>query len=201
MQGHTTKVENPKGLLIRFPRPFWSVLGRPKPPLQTWDFVSKDYAPVSAKDCGCILVRQLKRTAKLKREQKEYKCSVCEKQGGKNGQEKSLLKQVECVVGSRPDRFLLCCQFPIGQQPGKPRLLRCDILIVPVLAKHTHHMIVVELDGDDHGHKPRQYGRDASDGYSATVDSDNEKRDAVLAHGMQFLRASVSDADKAWVWE
>lgn len=171
-----------------------------------WQFKSNDLAPVAARGCGCILVRTKSYTKTLPRQDRLYTCSMCDREGKGNRQERSLMDQVKVVVRDRPERVLVCCQLPVAEWQSSEtdmssRRLRCDMVLVPDDAQHAHHMIGVELDGVDHEHKPRQYGRDSCEAYTATVYRDARKREAVLAMGMTFLRVSISDSERAWVKE
>lgn len=68
-------------------------------------------------------------------------------------------------------------------------VLFCDIVIVPCAARSVTDVIVVELDGHDHAHKPRQNKEKNRDkAFTATVYSDNRKNEAVEEAGMNLLR-------------
>ena len=86
----------------------------------------------------------------------------------------------------------MCVQFPL------PKGLRCDVVLVPVAAKHVQHLIGIELDGVDHEHKPRQYGVSRARAFNKAVHRDSEKQKAVKEKGMSFVRVAISDVVGDW---
>lgn len=109
-----------------------------------------------------------------------------------------MLEALRCVLQARAEQFIVCSQLPLQK-------LRCDVVIVPRHARSISQLIVVELDGTDHCHKPRQYGMSCNEAYNATVDKDNKKARVVTEWGMKFVRLSrqeLLDVDQqAWVYK
>lgn len=176
------------------PRPFWLVLNRDTPPRRWWDFQTGDLVPVAAAACGCLLVRSKEYTCAQLRKDGKYKCSVCEQQGGRNRQECLMLEQVKRIVHARTEAYVICVQLPLHGT-------RCDVVLIPLHATAIGQLIVIELDGIDHEHKPRQYGLCLNDSFNATVQRDCHKAALVQNEGMQFMRLRWCDmaaGHQAW---
>lgn len=157
------------------------------------DLLPEDYVVNAAESCGCLLVRTKKRVRALWRQGKSSKCPVCMQQGDGNRQEREMLEQVRCLVDDTPGNILLFCQVPL---PGN---LRCDVVLMPRAARETHHLLVVELDGISHEHKP-MHDTESCCGFNATVDSDNKKEEAVRSEGMRFVRVSWTSMQTSNQW-
>ena len=180
------------GFILDLPRPLWTVLGRDPPPTALVDFGLQDYVVNAAEGCGCLLVRTKQRVNYRKKRGELRMCSVCMQKGNRNCQEQEMLGRVKCLVKERPEHILLFCQVPLLG-------FRCDVVLMPRAARETHHMLVVELDGLTHEHKPMHDAMPCY-GFNATVDSDEDKKQAVLTQGMRFVRVSWSSMQTSNQW-
>lgn len=193
MQDEYLKGVGPWGFILDLPRPLWTVLGRDQPPRALMDFGLRDYVVNAAEGCGCLLVRTKQRVKYLGNRGESSRCTTCMRQGNRNCQELEMLERVRCLVKERPEHILLCCQVPL---PGR---FRCDVVLVPRAAREMHHLLVVELDGINHEHKP-MHDAEPCDGFNATVDSDAAKQEAVRNEGMRFVRVSWSSMQNSNQW-
>lgn len=176
------------------PKPFWQILKRDTPPKTYWDFGTGDLVPVAAANCGCLLVRSKEHTCARLRSDGEYKCSVCEQRGGRNRQECWMLEQVKRIVHARSELYVICVQLPLHGT-------RCDVVLIPLHASAVTQLVVIELDGTDHQHKPRQYGLCLNDSFNAVAQRDSHKATLVKSEGMQFMRVRWCDmaaGHQAW---
>ena len=119
---------------------------------------------------------------RLSRNNFMYTCSVCDRVGGRNAQEREMLDAVKSAVQGRAEQIVICVEFPLSEN------MRLDVVLVPCHATTVRHLIALELDGTDHGHKPRQYGMSQNEAFNAAAARDREKDRAVRATGMQFAR-------------
>lgn len=185
MQGQEI-VKQDDDFIRGLPKPLWSILGRATVP---WEFKALDYVAVAGV-CGCILVRRKRwarqQACKAGKVGKLYECNMCNL-SGRNGQEVELFRHVKHVLQSRAEQFVVCSQMPLA---GK----RYDVVVVPLHATAVDQLVVVELDGVDHKHKPMQFRRSCIDAFNATVASDNEKERLVRQMGMQFARLSITES-------
>lgn len=82
---------------------------------------------------------------------------------------------------------MVCSQMPLAGT-------RCDVVLVPLHATAVSQLVVFELDGTDHWHKPRMYGMSLADAYNATIARDNKKERLVREHGMRFARIAICES-------
>lgn len=181
---------NRKGFIVDLPKPFWGVLGREPPPRTYHDFRTGQRVAVAADSCGCLIVRSKewnqRRISDGQCTDGRYVCPVCNQAGGRNVQEVDMLQSLKRVVADRAEAFVVCVQMPLQN-------LRCDVVLVPVHATRVQQLVVVELDGVDHAHKPRQYGKSFNESFNAAVQRDNTKEALVRREGMQFMRIDRSE--------
>lgn len=178
---------NEGDIIVDLPKPFWHILGREQPPRAYWDFPEPaQLVVVAASGCGCLLVRSRKYTRRRLLADGVYTCSVCEQKKGRNVQECHMLDEVKKVVQSRDEGYVICVQVPLAGT-------RCDVVLLPLHATSVSQLLVLELDGVDHEHKPRQYGMSLDESFNASVDRDNMKARLVRDTGMQFARIGWSD--------
>lgn len=186
---------NKKGFIVDLPRPFWQVLGRETPPRTFAEFDTGQHVAVAAAPCGCLLVRKKEWNQTRPCNDGKYVCSVCEQKGGRNVQECHMLEKVRCVVWARAEEFVICVQMPLHST-------RCDVVLVPLHATTVQQLTVLELDGTDHAHKPRQYGKGFNESFNAAARRDAMKAKLVRDEGMQFMRIGWSEVQQehpAWI--
>lgn len=187
MQDENLQQVNKGGFICGLPRPFWQILGRSVQPV-FWEFKALDFVAISCRDCDCMLVLQRRETRTRHRavENGLYRCTVCDKVGSGNSQETILLNAVKAVVQARREPIVCCCQMPLASK-------RFDVVLIPLHATLVKHLVVLELDGTDHSHKPRLNGLSMNAAYNTVVDRDAEKARIVRDHGMLFMRISISE--------
>lgn len=195
MQDQLLLPANKKGLIVDLPRPFWQVLGRNTPPRTYHEFLTGDRVAVAAEGCGCLLVRSKEWNQTKPVTDGKYMCTVCQQSGGRNVQECHMLGKVRDVVGVRAEDYVICVQMPLHGT-------RCDVVLVPVCASTVHQLVVLELDGSDHAHRPRQYGKGYNESWNLGVQRDNKKARLVRDEGMQFMRIDWFEMQRdpqAWI--